>query len=319
LVWDFAQFPGIDLTGGAAAVRFYQSGRFRPPEVTLMTRLLSLAVAAVFLTAPAASLAGGSPTIVPSYMQTPNPIVPGETWEWLQGEVAGDVAIIDGDDLVSFDAPVRAFDSATVPFTISQRSDTGVRITKMAIVVDENPMPLAAEFTFGPSMGDITLEGRVRYDVYSNIRAVLTGDDDKTYMVGRFVEAAGGCSAAVSKDVALAEATMGEMRLKQIDTSGGIQNSSTPKEVQLMIRHPNFTGMQIHKGSMDIIDPRYVNFVEVKLDDEVLFTMTGGFSISENPTFRFNYRDTGAGVMTVNARDSEGTEFSQTFVLNSGA
>lgn len=284
-----------------------------------MKCLMSLLVATLCAAVPDVSDAGGSTTVIPSYMQTPNPIVAGETWEWLREEVAGDAVIFDGEDLVSFDAPVRAFDAATVPFTISQRSGSGVRITKMAIVVDENPMPVAAEFAFGPAMGDITLEGRVRYDVYSNIRAVLTGDDGKTYMVGRFVEAAGGCSAAVSKDVAVAEATMGEMRLKQIDTSGGVQMSGIPKEAQLMIRHPNFTGMQMHKGSLDIIDPRYVDFIEVKLGDEMLFTMTGGFSISENPTFRFNYRDNGAGVMTVRARDSDGTEFSQTFVLNSGA
>ena len=161
-----------------------------------MKCLMSLTIAALCAAVPVVSDAGGSQTVIPSYMQTPNPIVPGETWEWLREEVAGDAVIVDGEDLVSFDAPVRAFDAATVPFTISQRSDTGVRITKMAIVVDENPMPVAAEFAFGPSMGDITLEGRVRYDVYSNIRAVLTGDDGKTYMVGRFVEAAGGCSAA---------------------------------------------------------------------------------------------------------------------------
>ena len=284
-----------------------------------MSRMLLLTVAAFWALGPVTTSAGGSSAFVPAYMQTQNPIVPGETWEWLKQEVVGDVALIDGDDLVSFDAPIRAFDAATVPFTISQRASTGVRITHMAIVVDENPMPVAAEFNFGPLMGDISLEGRVRYDVYSNIRAVITGDDGQTYMVGRFVEAAGGCSAAVSKDVAAAEATMGEMRLKQIDTSGGVDMSSAPKEAQLMIRHPNFTGMQIHKGSMDIIDPRYVDFIEVKLGDEILFTMTGGFSISENPTFRFTYRDNGAGVMTVKARDSEGTEFSQTFALNSGA
>ncbi|MDG1169629.1 MAG: quinoprotein dehydrogenase-associated SoxYZ-like carrier [Sulfitobacter sp.] len=284
-----------------------------------MSRLFSLTMAAICALVPVASSAGGSSSFQPAYMQTQNPIVPGETWEWLKEEVAGDVALVDGEDLVSFDAPPRAFDAATVPFTVTQRSGTGVRITHMAIVVDENPMPIAAEFDFGPLMGDIAIEGRVRYDVYSNIRAVLTGDDGQIYMVGRFVEAAGGCSAAVSKDVAVAEASMGQMRLKQIDTSGGVEMSSAPKEAQLMIRHPNFTGMQVHEGTMNTIDPRYVDFVEVMLGDEMLFTMTGGFSISENPTFRFNYRDNGAGLMTVRARDSDGTTFSQTFVLNSGA
>jgi sulfur-oxidizing protein SoxY len=283
-----------------------------------MSRLLSFSLATILAVAPVAAFAGGSPSFLPSYMQTQNPIVPGETWDWLKEEVTGDVVILDGEDIVSFDAPVRAFDAATVPFTITQRAGSGVRIKQMSIIVDENPMPVAAEFSFGELMGDISLEGRVRYDVYSNIRAVLKGDDGKTYMVGRFVEAAGGCSAAVSKDVAAAEASMGQMRLKQIDTSGGVTLSSAPKEAQLMIRHPNFTGMQIHKGSMDLIDPRFVDFIEVKLGDEMLFTMTGGFSISENPSFRFSYRDNGSGIMTVRARDTDGTEFVQSFVLKSG-
>ena len=40
--------------------------------------------------------------------------------------------------------------------------------------------------------------------------------------------------------------------------------------------------------------------------------MTGGISISEDPTFRFSYRPTGEAV-TVEAKDTEGQVYRQTF------
>ena len=41
----------------------------------------------------------------------------------------------------------------------------------------------------------------------------------------------------------------------------------------------------------------------------MLFTMTGGISISENPVFRFFYNDNGATSLTVRATDTEGNVF----------
>ncbi|MHA6261793.1 quinoprotein dehydrogenase-associated SoxYZ-like carrier [Arenibacterium sp. CAU 1754] len=273
------------------------------------------------LACPAGAIAGGSSTFLPDYMQTANPMIESPSWDdYLRDDIVGDAVVFDGDDLMTLDAPVQAFDAATVPFTLRQRPDTGLRITTLKIVVDENPMPVAAAFTFGEAMGDITFESRVRYDVFSNIRAVATVEDGRSFMVGRFVQAAGGCSAAVSRDLAVAEATMGQMKLKQIDTSGGAQGEApgTLREAQLLIRHPNFTGMQIKKGTLDFIEARYVNFIEVRLGDEMLFRMEGGFSISENPAFRFSYVDNGATEMSVRAVDTDGAEFTETFTLRSG-
>ncbi len=284
------------------------------------TKTLILAVS-LAVALPFAAMAGGSSSFRPDYMKTANPMLESEIWtDFLREETVGEAPVFDGEDLMWLDAPVQAFDAATVPFTLRQRDDSGQRITGLKIVVDENPMPLAAEFVFGEAMGNVTFESRVRYDVYSNIRAVATVEDGRTFMVGRFVQAAGGCSAAVSRDPIAALASMGQMRLKQFNTSGAqiSQMAGTEREVQLMIRHPNFTGMQVRTGTLDHIDAQYIDFVEVMLGDEMLFTMTGGFSISENPSFRFSYIDNGADHMSVRAVDTEGTEFTQTFALRSG-
>ncbi|MFK7753452.1 MAG: quinoprotein dehydrogenase-associated SoxYZ-like carrier [Sedimentitalea sp.] len=286
-----------------------------------LTSCFALALACA-VAVPDLATSGGSSSFLPSYMQVQNPMIASETWDdYLRDETVGSAVVFDGDDLMSLDAPVQAFDSATVPFSLRQRSDTGLRITGLKVVVDENPMPLAAEFKFGEAMGEVQFEGRVRYDVFSNIRAIAQVEDGRLFMVGRFVQAAGGCSAAVSRDMAVAEASMGQMKLRHFDTSGGMQSeaSGVQREAQLLIKHPNFTGMQVHAGTLDYIDARFVDTIEVKLDDEVLFTMTGGFSISENPAFRFTYTDTGAANMTVRAVDTNGAVFTQSFPLRSGA
>jgi len=284
------------------------------------SRIILFAVSAA-LTAPLAVSAGGSSTFLPGYMKTANPMLASESWDdYLREETVGSAMVFDGEDLMALDAPVEAYDAATVPVTVRQREGTGQRITSLKIIVDENPMPMAAEFKFGPAMGDVTFEARVRYDVFSNIRAIAKVEDGRTFMVGRFVQAAGGCSAAVSRDPIASLSTMGQMKLRHFDTSGGTSSemSGVEREAQLMIRHPNFTGMQVRTGSLDHIEARYVNHIEVALGDEMLFTMEGGFSISENPTFRFNYVDNGAAEMTVRAIDTEGTEFTETFSLRSG-
>lgn len=247
-----------------------------------------------------------------------NPMITTPTWEVLRPDVTEESAFLDGEDLMFLEAPKAANDAAFVPFSIRQKRGTGERITKMTVVVDENPAPLVANFDFGPLAGDLYLESRVRYDQPSNLRVIAWTDTGNVYMAGRHILAAGGCSAAAAKDPTEAIAHIGEMKLRQFASRGGSASSGQVRQAQLMIRHPNFTGMQAMPNG-DIIDPRFVDDVEVRLGDELLFHMTGGFSISEDPTFRFTYVDNGALDMTVTVRDTSGAVFRQVFPLNTGS
>ncbi|MEP4196359.1 MAG: quinoprotein dehydrogenase-associated SoxYZ-like carrier [Aliishimia sp.] len=266
------------------------------------------------------ALAGGLSTFqLPPHAGVQNPIVEGEMWEILRGDVVDDhVVLQDGENLLSLDAPISAFDSATVPFSISQRPGTD-RITKMTVVVDENPMPVVGVFTFGPLMGELNLESRVRFDVYSNLRVIAETETGESFMAGRFVQAAGGCSAAVTRDIDVALSTMGKMKLRHLNINESPQQSTKVEQVQLMIRHPMFTGMQVHKGTFDHIDPRFVEDLKVWLGEDMLFHMEGGFSISEDPSFRFSYINNGAQVMRVRAVDTDGAVFEHSFPINQGS
>ena len=250
-----------------------------------------------------------------------NPLVASETWELLRPDITDETEFLDGESLMFFQAPKAAFDAGAVPISIRQRRNSSERITALSIIVDENPAPLVATLELGPLIGDLYLETRVRYDQPSNVRVIAETDTGKTYMSGRFVQAAGGCVTVVGADPLAALENMGEIRLRQFDAKGGAgaKTSGNVRKAQLMIRHPNFTGMQQLPGSDEFIEPRFIDNIEVKLDNEVLFRMTGGFSISEDPSFRFSYVENGAQQLTVRATDTSGAIFQRTFGLGSGA
>lgn len=234
-----------------------------------------------------------------------NPLADSPTWEDLRYDVVGDAPLGDGDALLTVEAPYRAHDAATVPITLRQKDDTP-RIKAATIVIDENPAPVAGEFTFGPGMGPLDFEMRVRVNQYSNVR-VITETDDGLFMTGRFVKASGGCSAPASKDPEQALAGMGKMKLR---TFGNKELVSTPRrEAQIMIRHPNYSGLQRDQISQLFIPAHFIDTIEVRQGEELLFKMTGGISISENPSFRFFYNDNGAASISVRATDTDGNVF----------
>lgn len=234
-----------------------------------------------------------------------NPLTESETWNDLRGDVVGDVDIAPAEGLLTIDAPYRAHDAATVPIVLKQ-TDTSTTITSATVVVDENPAPVAAVFGFSPAMGVLDFEMRVRVNQYSNVR-VIAETPDGLHMTGRYVKASGGCSAPATKDPEIALANMGKMKLRSFD--GQAQMSTPRREAQIMIRHPNYSGLQRDQITQLFIPAHFIDHLEVWQGDELLFTMDGGISISENPVFRFGYNDNGSTALTVKATDTDGNSF----------
>ncbi|TCP40397.1 quinoprotein dehydrogenase-associated SoxYZ-like carrier [Rhodovulum marinum] len=234
-----------------------------------------------------------------------NPLTDSYIWTELRGDIVGDVEIADGAGAFEVDAPYRANDAATVPVTIRQ-TDPAVTIRGAKVVIDENPAPVAADFTFGPGMAPLDMEIRVRVNQYSNVR-VIADTDRGALMTGRFVKASGGCSAPATRDPEQALAAMGQMRLKHFGQTPAM--STARREAQIMIRHPNYSGLQRDQVTQLFILAHFIDRLEVWQGDERLFTMAGGISISENPVFRFAYTDNGAPALRVVAHDTEGNRF----------
>ncbi len=228
------------------------------------------------------------------------------TWDAIRPQIFGERSIDDGSSVLELVAPKRAEDAALVPidFHLSVR-DGAAPVKAVTLVIDENPSPVAATFTFGEERRSFALSTRIRVNSYSFVRAIAETSDGKLHMVKSYVKAAGGCSAPASKDLAEAKANLGEMRFRAF--SGAAQG-----EAQIQIRHPNYSGLQMDQVTRLYTPAWFVQAITVSQGARPLFRMEGGISISEDPTFRFSYRPNGEPV-TIEAKDTEGQIFHREF------
>jgi sulfur-oxidizing protein SoxY len=202
-----------------------------------------------------------------------------------------------------------------VPLTMHIPENAGA-VKSLTLVIEKNPAPVAATFYFGDAAGKDarTLSTRVRVNTYSNVRAVVETADGKLHMATKFVKASGGCSAPAGKDVDAALANLGKIRIKAFGKAGP-QTPGT-REAQVMIRHPNYTGMQMDQLTREYTPARFVQELEVKRGGDLVFRMDGGISVSENPNFRFTYVPGTDDTLTVTAKDTDGDVFTATSAGN---
>jgi sulfur-oxidizing protein SoxY len=235
---------------------------------------------------------------------------PEDTWASLAQQIFKGRALSDGTGLVSIDMPARAEDAAIVPLAIRMTlpASDARRLKTLTLVIDENPAPVAAAFEFGDSAGITAMSTRVRVNAYTEVHAVAGLSDGKLYVVKTYVKASGGCSAPAAKNADEALATLGQMRLRMFGNplAGG---ASVPREAQLMIRHPNNSGLQRDQVSLLYIPARFVEELALWQGDALLFRMTGGISISEDPNFRFTYRPNSGTTFHAEAKDTTGKVF----------
>jgi sulfur-oxidizing protein SoxY len=237
-----------------------------------------------------------------------NALLEADVWPALQTDVFGTKVAQENTSVVTLEAPVRADDAALVPVTVRIPASASARVKKLTLIVDKNPAPVVAEFAYGPAAGDgeRVLSTRVRVDMYSNIRAVVETDDGALHMATKFVKAAGGCSAPALKDTDAALADAGRMIVRAL---GAVEEAPQLRQGQLMIKHPQYSGLQLNQATGFYIPARFVREIEVKRGTDVVFKMTGGISISEDPNFRFTYLPGGDETLDVTATDTEGKVF----------
>jgi sulfur-oxidizing protein SoxY len=252
--------------------------------------------------------------IVPLYPSSAATPEAEETWTSLAAEIFKGRPLADGTGLVGIEMPARAEDAAIVPVTlrVTLPPGDGRRLNKLTLVIDENPAPLAATFEFGDQAGVSMISTRVRVNSYTNVHAIAELSDGMLYVVKTFVKASGGCSAPAAKNVDEAIASLGQMRLRVFGKQSA-QGISLPREAQVMIRHPNNSGLQRDQITLLYIPAHFVDELTVFQGDALVFRLKGGISISEDPNFRFNYIPNGAANFRVEASDTAGKVFRREF------
>jgi sulfur-oxidizing protein SoxY len=226
----------------------------------------------------------------------------------------------DADAVIQLDAPVRAEDAAIVPIAVRARFAQSAEraIQRLWLVIDNNPSPVGVALRFSQASGRADIETRVRVDEYTFVRAIAETNDGQLWMATRFVKASGGCSAPPGKDPAAALASLGQMRLR-VDSAGAGAAPNTPALAQLMISHPNHTGLAMDQLTRQFTPAHFVRHVDVSYAGRPVLTADVDFTLSENPNLRFYFAPQEAGELKVTIVDSNDQKFESSTRYNPAA
>jgi len=233
-----------------------------------------------------------------------------DPWPGLVQDIFANRPMNDGSDIIGIEMPYRAEDAAIVPVTLRTRlapTDTR-RIRNITLVIDQNPSPMAAKFSLGADAGVSEISTRVRINNYTNVHAVAELSDGQLYVIKTYVKASGGCSAPAAKNPEEAKARIGQMRYRQFARAGEGPTSGV-REAQIMIGHPNNSGLQMDQLTQLYIPAFFIDQLKLSQDDEPVLTVEGGISISEDPNIRLTYVSNGAKHFRAEARDTQGHVF----------
>lgn len=264
-------------------------------QQTFRRRLGIVAAATVLACAGAGSAVAAAP-------------VPPDPWPDLVRDVFDSRPLAEGTGVIAIEMPARAEDAAVVPVTLRLNLPAGdTRSVKVVtLVIDQNPAPVAASFGLGSGVSMIAT--RVRVDSYTNVHAVAELSDGTLHVAQTFVKASGGCSAPAAKNADEAKASLGQMRFRQF-ASPGQAGATGPRDAQIMIRHPNNSGLQMDQVTRLYTPAFFVRELDVRQGDDLILKMEAGISLSEDPNIRFTYMPNGASVFRAEAVDTDGHRF----------
>ncbi len=197
-----------------------------------------------------------------------------DPWPGLVQDIFNNRPMNDGGDVIGIEMPYRAEDAAIVPVTLRTKlaPTDERRVLSITLVIDQNPAPMAAKFELGKDARISEISTRVR----------VNPDEARN--------------------------RIGQMRYRQFGrpeqgpTSGG-------REAQIMIGHPNNSGLQMDQVTQLYIPAFFINELHLWQDDSPVLSMEGGISISEDPNIRFTYVSSGAKRFRAEAKDTQGHVF----------
>ncbi|HEY5103358.1 MAG TPA: quinoprotein dehydrogenase-associated SoxYZ-like carrier [Steroidobacteraceae bacterium] len=233
-------------------------------------------------------------------------------WQALHQEIFGARALSEGGDVIQIEAPEHALDAALVPVTLTMKGAQPIK--SVYLVIDNNPAPLAGHFSFGPRADPRTLKLRVRVNMYTYMHAVAETTDGKLFVARQFIKTSGGCSAPVGADDAAAMKDIGLMKLHIL----GNFSPGKPLQAQLMIRHPNFNGMQMDQVTRGFTPARFIRSIDASYDGASVFHLDSDISLSTDPVITFGFVPDRKGTMQLVVRDSKDVAFNHSFDVPAG-
>ena len=238
-----------------------------------------------------------------------------DRWSAIKTAFLGEKDVLEGQGVIRLEAPERAYDAALVPITITSTlpQEEDRYISKVHLIVDMNPAPLAGTFTFAPETKWDSFETRIRINEYTNVRAIAELNSGDLYMDTVFIKASGGCSAPAMSDMEAALQRLGRMKMSMLGEP--VLGHSTT--VQVMVSHPNNSGMQFDQVSRHYIPAHFVHKMGISYDGNEIVHIDTNFSLSENPSIRFSFVPDKYAELSAYAIDSKDNRFEHSWSLDS--
>ena len=231
-------------------------------------------------------------------------------WDRLRERMFPGRSLILGQGTVQVIAPLRAAYGASVPVKVvskvAQHPDLYVR--KLYLVVDKNPSPVAVMLDLTTAVGQADFETRLRVDEYSHVRVISELSNGELHIDSRYVKTSGGCSAPPNRE---ALHLIGKTMLKV----AGKVRPGEPTAAEVTVVHPNDTGFELNQLTVMYIPPHFVRSIAVSFAQQSIFEADLDFSVSENPTLRFNFVSQGPGELRAVVTDTKDAQFVGTLLI----
>lgn len=218
-------------------------------------------------------------------------------------------------EFIKISGPRRAESGAQVPvtLTIDNRQANGALIKKVYILVDANPIQLAATYNLTELLGNLQLSTRIRLETDSFVRAIGETADGKLYMSAVTIRAAGGCGGTVENDEAAIRASAGKIKMN-VETPVKF-GQATP--TTFIIKHPMRTGLQRDLVSQGTIPAYFINKAVFSFNNKTVMDVDFGVGTAEDPYLRFDFLPGAPGTLEVKATDNEGKAFEHSVEVKS--
>ncbi|WP_095587658.1 quinoprotein dehydrogenase-associated SoxYZ-like carrier [Actibacterium ureilyticum] len=236
-------------------------------------------------------------------------------WPDLRDALYEDRVLNDGSQMIAIDAPYRTDNDARTHVAAHLVAPAGLRIGSVSVILDENPMPVSAVFTFDTPLPRFFFDVSLRINGPTPLHIVAETSDGQLFVAESFIKTSGqgACAAPPGTDPEAALATLGEMLIDvgPLDEGGSVMGqlqalSDPQRSVSVDVSHPSHSGMQMDQISLLFIPMRYVETLDIALDGQGYVDVTGSISLSENPRVTLGV-PSGAQSLDVTMTDTDGT------------
>ncbi|WP_241525542.1 thiosulfate oxidation carrier protein SoxY [Pseudophaeobacter leonis] len=223
------------------------------------------------------------------------------SWSDLRHALYEDQTLTEAGDLIQIDAPYRSALDARTNIGARIMAPDGRMLQSVTVILDENPMPVSAGFTFAQPMAQFDFDVTMRVNGPTPLHMVARTTEGQLLAKTGFVKTSGqgACAAPPGTDPELALATLGQMEIafSNAASTSSTQPASLPAsmaaslpaslsslssfatspgpQLQLDIQHPSHSGMQMDQISLLYLPARYIETVAVDPDGVRFVDVTG--------------------------------------------